>query len=217
MTKLSVLIPTTPDRAHFLRELINQFYQQLGRAIEQQIGPETGLPNQGIGMHYERMKYSDGVEVLIAHDDFQNSIGFKRNCLLQNALGEYIEFIDSDDRIGEKHFEHVLAGIATGADCCSLKGIITEDGQKPLIFEHSIKYYEYRTNPDAVPMRDVTYERYPNHISCIKASIAKQFRFPEKNHGEDTDWATQIFKSGAIKTEHYIDDVIYHYEYRSKK
>jgi hypothetical protein len=93
-----------------------------------------------------------------------------------------------------------------------LRGIITFDGETPELFEHSIKYKEYKTvdNP-------VKYERYPNHLNCIKSSIAKQFKFPEINHGEDTDWATQIFNSGLIKTEHYIDSVMYHYNFITRK
>lgn len=211
MTKLSVLIPTTPDRAQFLSKLINQFYQQLGRAIEQQIGPETGLPNQGIGMHYERLKYSNGVEVLIAHDDFQNSIGFKRNCLLQNASGEYIEFIDSDDRIGEKHFEHAFTGISQGVDACGLTGIITEDGQNPKKFVHSMRY-------DSWYEKDGVYYRNNNHLNVVKASIAKQMRFPETSQGEDHSYSKQLLASGLIKTEYWDEnEIIYHYLYRSKK
>ena len=61
------------------------------------------------------------------------------------------------------------------------------------------------------------YERYPNHLNCIKSSIAKQFKFPEINFGEDTLWADKVFKSGLIKTEHFIDKVIYHYKYITNK
>jgi len=82
------------------------------------------------------------------------------------------------------------------------------------MFEHSIRYNAYKTNPDGYEVR---YERFPNHLNCIKSSIAKQFIFPEKNHGEDTDWATQVHRSGLIQTEHYIKEVIYYYDYISNK
>jgi hypothetical protein len=54
-------------------------------------------------------------------------------------------------------------------------------------------------------------------LNCIKASIAKQFKFPEINHGEDTQWATQIKESGLLKKEVYIDKILYHYQYVTKK
>jgi glycosyltransferase involved in cell wall biosynthesis len=147
-------------------------------------------------------------------DNKENSIGWKRNTLMNLSEGQYLAFIDSDDRIGPNYFKRILEGIDIGVDCCSLRGIITEDGVNPLVFEHSIKYHEYKTNPEGTPVR---YERFPNHLNSIRSEIAKQFKFPEINHGEDTDFATQIHRSGLIKSEYYIDEIIYHYDWISKK
>jgi len=154
------------------------------------------------------------IEILVdAHPT--DSVGTKRNRLLSKASGDYVAFIDDDDRISLYYLPYLYEGILKGVDCCSLTGEITEDGVNPLIFQHSIKYKEYKTNKHLI--NPVRYERYPNHLNCIKASIAKQFKFPEINVSEDTAWATKIFNSGLIKTEHWIEDVIYYYDYRSKK
>lgn len=185
--KLSILIPHTTRYDAFMPRLQKQLDDQIG--------------DQDI----EVRKYIDGGHI---------SIGKKRNKLLHDATGEYVAFIDSDDRISDNYIKRLLEGIELGVDCCSLTGIITEDGNNPLIFQHSIRYSAYKTNPDTEPVR---YERYPNHLNCIKASIAKQFTFPEINHGEDTDWATQIFNSQLLKCEYWIDEVMYFYEYRRKK
>lgn len=190
--KLSLLILTTPDRDHFMVPLL--------REIRSQIATNN--------LHGH-------VEIIVESDNYEYLIGWKRNNALIKSDGEYMAFIDSDDRIGQNYLKLVFAGIDKDIDCCSLLGEITEDGLNPLIFEHSLRYKEYRTNPDNSAR--VRYERYPNHLNCIKASIAKQFRFPEKNHGEDTDWATQVFNSGLIKTEHEINEVIYYYDYRRVK
>lgn len=187
MISLSLLICTIPKRRPFLDRL------------------------QGI-LSDQR---SDEVEVLIDAHPTMN-IGAKRNELLHRAQGKYVAFIDDDDRVAYDYIELLMEGIRKDVDCCSLKGIITENGMNPLLFEHSIKYSAYRTIADSVH-GEVRYERYPNHLNCIKAEIAKQFTFPEKNHGEDTDWATMLYNSGLLKTEHYIPEVIYHYEYRSVK
>jgi glycosyltransferase involved in cell wall biosynthesis len=151
------------------------------------------------------------VEILSHSDPFM-SIGEKRNELLNNAKGEYVCFIDDDDEISENYIKNLLEGISKDVDCCSLRGIITFDYDSPKYFEHSIKYNEYKTTDNPI-----TYERYPNHLNCIKASIAKQFKFPEINHGEDTDWATQIHKSGLIKSEHYINETMYYYKFITNK
>lgn len=152
------------------------------------------------------------IEVLVYYDNGELSIGEKRNKLLKSANGEYLCFIDDDDSISNNFIKYIMDGINKDVDCCSLRGVITWDGGNPEIFEHSIKYKEYATTDNPIK-----YERYPNHLNVIKASIAKQFKFPEINHGEDTDWATQIFKSGLIKTEHYIPEVIYNYNYITNK
>lgn len=207
--KLSILIPTTPDRHDYVIALQKQFEQQLG-PINDSIAIDLGATSV-----LWRDIYGP-VEIVYWQDEKKHSIGQKRNRLLDLALGEYLDFIDSDDRISDNYFKLIFEGIIKSVDCCSLKGIITEDGERPLIFEHSIKYKAYKTIVDSF-YPEVTYERYPNHLNCIKSSIAKQFKFPETNHGEDTDWATQIFKSGLLKTEHYIEEVLYFYDYRSNK
>jgi glycosyltransferase involved in cell wall biosynthesis len=185
MIKLSILICTIPQRA--------QFFDRLWKILEPQETEETEI---------------------IYNDHRFHSIGRKRNDLLEQSRGQYICFIDDDDRVSDNYVKLLMEGINKGVDCCSLKGIITEDGQNPLVFEHSIKYNAYKTNENG---HEVRYERYPNHLNAIRSDIAKRFRFQEISHGEDTEWATQIHKSGLLKTEHYIPEVIYHYEYRSKK
>lgn len=174
---------------------------------------------------------SGDVECLV--DAAQNdTIGTKRNRLLQRSTGEYVAFVDDDDGLSNNYIKLLMEGIALGVDCCSLKGAYYNDGYFEGLFEHSIKYNAYKTNDDSVWGQTIEngvvtnvfhvagpkirFERFPNHLNCIKASIAKQFTFPEKNHGEDTDFATQIFKSGLLKTEHYIPQVIYTYDCRSK-
>jgi len=185
MIKLSILICSLESRRDYLNRLLASLLHQ-----------------------------SNGIDIIVDCDNGEKTIGQKRNNLLKNAIGEYVCFIDDDDLVSYNYVSYILAGIEQGVDCCSLKGVITEDGSNPLIFEHSIKYNSYKTNPDSYPIR---YERFPNHLNCIRSGIAKQFKFPEKNHGEDTDWATQIHKSGLLEREYYIEEPIYFYEYRSKK
>ncbi len=152
------------------------------------------------------------VEILIKIDNGEIKIGYKRNVLLNKAQGEYVCFIDDDDMVSSDYISKALKAIESKPDCCSLTGVITWDGDRTEIFEHSIKYSQYKTTDNAVK-----YERYPNHLNVIKSSIAKQFKFPEINHGEDTDWATQIHNSGLLKKETEINGVLYHYNYKTNK
>lgn len=185
--KLSILIPTIDKRKHLLGEVINLLSEQIKNFAGDQ-----------------------DVEFLINADG--DTIGKKRNYLLNKANGNYVAFFDDDDRPGEFYIKHLIEGIKKGVDCCSLRGIITTNGGPPELFEHSLKYSEWKTTTN-----EIKYERYPNHLNCIKADIAKRFQFPEINFGEDHKWSKALHESGLLKTEHYINDVIYHYQYLSNK
>lgn len=185
MIKLSILICTLPNRKEMLDKLIAELQDQV---------------------------YYCGWPVEIKLDDSDHTIGEKRNSLLSTADGEYVCFIDDDDTVSSNYILLLLDGIKKGVDCCSLKGIYSVNNVFDGIFEHSIKYQEWKTTSN-----EIKYERYPNHLNCIKASIAKQFKFPEKNFGEDHDWSKQLHESGLLKTEHYIEQPIYFYKYISKK
>ncbi len=185
--KLSILIPTLEKRT--------EQYFIVQEALLDQIGE------------------SNDIQIINHMDKGELSIGAKRNLLLDAAKGEYVAFFDDDDIPSSNYIQHIMEGINKNVDCVSLRGVITWNGSNPELFEHSIKYPEYKTNDTGA----IKYERYPNHLNAIKSSIAKQFKFPEINHGEDTDYATQIKNSGLIKTEHYVDAVTYHYQYIPNK
>jgi len=190
MMLFSILIPTLSSRTNQCLSLVDRLLDQ----IEQ--GNYIGL-----------------VEVVTLYDSGEKSIGTKRNELIQMAKGKYIAFVDDDDDITANYIDLIMEGIAHDVDCCSLRGVITWNGEQPEVFEHSIKYDAYKTNATGFPR----YERYPNHLNAIKKEIANDFKYPEINHGEDTDWATQVYQSGRIKTEHYIDSVLYHYRFIQNK
>lgn len=180
---LSLLIPTIDER----REMFENIYAILKMQI-------LNNPNK------------NQIEILI--DNSKKTIGEKRNNLLAMAKGEYVAFVDDDDEVSNEYIESLMIAIKQKPDCVSLRGVITWNGNNPELFEHSVKYSAYATTTN-----EIKYERYPNHLNCIKSSIAKQFKFKEINFGEDTDWATQIFQSGLLKKEVYIDKVLYHYKY----
>lgn len=149
------------------------------------------------------------VEILI-NDSDSDTIGAKRNDLLDRSRGEYICFFDDDDTPEPNYIEEQLKVVDSGCDCGSFTGLYYEDNQFRKPFIHSIKYTEYSEDQN-------NYYRPPNHLNCIKSKIAKQFRFPENNFGEDTDWAMQICTSEALKSEYTTNGAIYNYFYRRNK
>lgn len=187
---LSILIPSLTSRSEQFLSLKEELFRQIIEA-----------------------NATEDVEVLDYIDSGEVSIGAKRNALKAIAKGEAGSYIDDDDSISSTYIKRGLEFAKSGKDCASLRGVITFDGDNPELFEHSIKYNEWRTNSTG----PVKYERFPNHLNFISMDIIKQFDFPEINHGEDQDWSTQIHKSGMIKSEYYIDETLYHYQYVSNK
>lgn len=184
---ISILICTIPKRDTMFRGLIEELFSQQH--------PE---PNGKVQILWDKSE----------HD----SIGEKRNRLLDKAQGKYLAFIDDDDKVCRNYINLLLEAAEYDCDCASLKGEYSIDGKFDGIFEHSIKYDKWETTDG-----EIKYLRHPNHLNAIRSSIAKQFKFPEKNFSEDFDWSTAIHKAGVLKSEHYIDPVIYYYNYVTDK
>lgn len=151
----------------------------------------------------------DKVELLILPNSGMRTKGEYRNELLLLAQGEYVAFVDADDRVAPDYIETLLKGIESKPDCISLRGEFTHDGGAPEIFEHSLKYTSWKTTNNTIK-----YERYPNHLNCIKAPIAKSIKFPHKNHGEDFQWSKDVYP--LLKNEYYTDKILYYYDYITK-
>lgn len=191
--KLSILIPTLPERSAFRCRMIEML-------------------TKTIHSYCQNIGHEEDIEIIV--DDSPrgtlNSIGVKRNRMLQAVQGEYLCFIDDDDRIADNYIELVMAGIATNPDCCSLNGIITTDGKDPKPFKHSIEYKEMWEDTEA-------YYRPINHLNTVRSSIAKQMVFPDWQRSEDSNYCFQLRDSGLLKVEYKIEPVLYYYDYVTDK
>lgn len=201
LPSLSILIPSIPDRSEMLYNLLEDLNNQIGRGVMR-----------------------DYVEILTDCRDKNIRIGTKRNDLLNRAKHYFSCFIDDDDEVSDQYIAIILEAIlkynhenGSFPDCTSLRGKYYVDGVFDGGFEHSIKYKEWKTLDALAVPYPIKYERNPNHLNCIKSSIAKQFKFPETNFGEDHDWSKQLQASGLLKTEVHIPEILYYYKYKSKK
>jgi glycosyltransferase involved in cell wall biosynthesis len=115
--RLSILIPTLPSRAAFLRRLRGVLDRQCaGQPVE--VILDERLPAEA-------------------------TIGAKRNALLKCATGDYVAMVDDDDLVSPRYVQLVLAALRNNPDCAELWGIITEDGKNPKKFHHSIVHQEW--------------------------------------------------------------------------
>lgn len=183
---LSVLICTLEERKESFERLYNKLHNQINAN-----------------------HLSDHVEILFFRDNRENSIGFKRNALLQQSKAEYVCFADDDDDVHDLYIPLIFMKLMQKPDCVSLVGIMTTQGRNPTKFIHSLQYNNYRTE-NGVHLRP------PNHLNPIKRSIAIQFAFPENNYGEDHAWTLALAQSKLLKTEAVIDIPYYFYQYDGK-
>lgn len=142
---------------------------------------------------------------LIGYDDVQwlvaegpESVAEKRQWCLDNARGEYLCFIDDDDMVPGNYVDTIYP-LLDGVDYIGFQLQLYIDGirQKPTF--HSLRYAEWSDDAHG-------YYRNVSHLNPIRTEIARQGRF-DGGYGEDKRWADQV----APKTEHYIDQIMYHY------
>lgn len=91
--KLSILIPTTRTRYHFLQRILGILLPQI----------------------------NGDTQLLIDADDGDVSIGVKRQRMLDAAVGEYVVFVDDDDIVSENYVGGILKAMASKPDFVRLK------------------------------------------------------------------------------------------------
>lgn len=185
--KLSILVPSVSERRNtFLPKCLDMLYSQLESLSNEQKKP---------------------VEILFLIDSKERMLGSKRNNLIDIAQGEYIVFVDDDDRIEPDYIESLLTGIYSGADVITFQASVSLNGEPAKICYYSNKYAkDYNTND--------TYHRLPNHICCVKKEIALKVPFLNIKNGEDSAYSKQL--KPHLKTQHEINKVLYHYDYNEK-
>lgn len=184
MIKLSILIPSVHTRRNtFLPKIQDEVYRQIDELSE-----------------FNKAQ----VEVITLSDNKKMMLGDKRNLMVEMAQGEYIQFIDDDDKISPDFIKSLLKAIKSEADVITFQVSVSINGAKPKIAHYSKDYQRDYNTPDG-------YYRIPNHISCVKKEVSLKSSFPSLKYAEDQAYAKLLLQH--IKTEHKIERVLYHYDY----
>lgn len=185
--KLSILVPSVAERRNtFLPKCLDMLYSQLeSLPIEQQ----------------------KTVEILFLIDSKERMLGSKRNNLIDIAQGEYIVFVDDDDRIEPDYISSLLEAIESNSDVITFLASVSLNGEPAKICHYSNKYAKDYNTTD-------TYHRLPNHICCVKKEIALKVPFLNIKNGEDSAYSKQL--KPHLRTQHEINRVMYHYDYNEK-
>lgn len=184
---LSILIPSLGSRRKELSLLLIE--------LEKQIKP-----------------FKSEVEILTFVDNKEHSTGFKRQELLHRAKGEYIVFIDDDDKPSRFYIQEMVNACKSGCDCISIEGLITTNGREPIRWKIS---KDFKDETVIINGRKF-YNRHTNHITAVKRSIALVAGFPDKSNAEDSEYSNRLKASGLLKTEYEIKGRMYHYQFSTK-
>jgi hypothetical protein len=161
-------------------------------------------------MQIESNKLQDKIEVVVFQDGFQATIGEKRNRLLETSTGKFTVFIDDDDDISENYCKKINTIIERkNVDYIGYKLYRSfDDKQQPCEYR-SINFKQISRTIDGIGYRTVS------HTNPIKSCVSKQFRFEHWKSGEDSEWCQKIHSSNLLKTEHFLNELMYFQSYNS--
>ena len=185
--KLSVLICSVHTRRNtFLPVILNELYRQYDLLSESE---------------------KNDVEIIVLQDNKKIMLGTKRNFMVDMAQGQYVVFVDDDDRINQLYLKKLLTASYNLTDCITFKALVTINGTDAKECIYSVKF-------DSDANFEDRYERIPNHICAINRLIARKVNYPAIPYGEDSGFSKEIKK--YLQTEHFINEVLYFYDYNSQ-
>lgn len=142
------------------------------------------------------------IEILVSSHDKMN-IGDKRQWCLDNASGEYINFIDDDDLIAHDYIDTIYP-LLDDVDYVGFQLQHFFNGKKSKPTYHSLRYKTWEEDEDG-------FYRNVSHLNPIRTTIAREGKFAG-DYGEDFTWSQQVHP----QTEHYIDRPMYFYFFSPK-
>lgn len=182
--KFSILTPAIPERAHQLAALCAEIDRQ-------------------------RAPFGQQVEHIVLMDSRgARTVGEKRDELVRLARGEYLAFVDDDDRISPDYIASIMAALASESpDVVTFYQHAVWNGlQSTVIFRLG------QNNGPFIP--DGVTDRNAWHVCVWRAAIARLHHFPASNYGEDWAWARHL--CADAQTEAHIPRILHTYIHDEK-
>lgn len=149
---------------------------------------------------------TDEVELLLTITGPGESIGSKRQRLLDCASGKFLCFIDDDDLVPTDYVSSILAVLSRNdlIDCVGFRGTLECQNGKVYPVNFTLK------NKGKIGKSEQeVYECGVGHLTPVRREIAKDIKFLDKSHGEDDGYCSQVMEK--CETEIFIDKVLYRY------
>ena len=182
--KLSILIPTLNSRSCQLKSMVDELNYQI-----------QGKP----------------VQLIWFGDNKSITTGEKRNNLLSMAKGDFISFVDDDDKIAPNYISTLLNAIEKNQlkTVICFRGEKTINGKQDLDFRYDVNIgRNQRMKIDGKDWKVMI----PDHLCCWNKSRIT-VKFPHKNVSEDHDWAKEMAFTYTEENQLLLEDTLYYYNY----
>lgn len=181
-----VLIVTIPHRHENLCALLAEFDRQR---------PDPGF---GVIAYRTRALASEAREAKLAR---------KMQVLLEASGAEYVCHMDDDDHPNPAYITTIMERLRKHPDYVGFPVLYTVNGVPQQKVFHSLRYPGW-INGQHELYRDIS------HLNPMRRELAIQARFDDKpDHGADGMWAEELRNKGIVKTEEYIEEPMYHYDF----
>lgn len=140
-------------------------------------------------------------------------VGDYRRMLIDDAEGEWVCFVDDDDRIPPHYVASILKALETSPDyvgfnveVVDIAGQIGVKGHKYDAI-HTLKVRKWSQS-------GTTFYRHVSHLNPIRRNLALKGVW-EGDYAEDHKWADSV--RPYVETEVYLDDTLYFYDFDHMK
>lgn len=156
-----------------------------------------------IGNQVRDLNLTDEIDAVVSMDNKEKSIGAKRDQMYKISKALFTVQIDDDDDVPDDYVKTLYDTIVASpdVDCIGYVERCIMDGVTKYS-KISNQFTEWATRSDG-------YERTPFFKIPIKTTLCQQVGVADMRFGEDHDFAIRI--KPLIKSEVYLDKVMYHY------
>lgn len=155
--------------------------------------------------HYMGMVGDKNIEILLFTDNKKRSIGYKREALKNISQGKYFMFADEDDDL--LSIDEIYEATFLDVDVIDFKVKCQNEDKSTYIVTQRLGS-EVEHNTESGKYLDCN--RPPFHI-CAWHHKFKRFKYPDISYSEDWEWLIQCYPHA--KKEHFIDKVLFSYNF----
>lgn len=153
--------------------------------------------------------YEGDVTVLCYVDDFDHPRWAARQLLVDEATADYVNFVDDDDFLAGDYVERIHACLDGVVDYVGFRLQCFWDDEPLKPTTHSLRYAGWSEDAEG-------FYRGISHLNPMRRELAAKVRFPEVRF-EDHDWAQELMALDIVKTEAFVDEVLYFYDFNTRR